>query len=59
MVCMAKNQHHAPHAILLLLSENLRICFRFYQYLPMIETHVIGYQVKATPLQGTMVQVVS
>ncbi len=33
-----------------------RICFRFYQYLPMMETHVLGYQVKATPLQGTMVQ---
>ena len=34
-----------------------RICFRFYQYLPMMETHVIGYQVKATPVQVTMMQV--
>ncbi len=36
-----------------------RICFRFYQYLPMMETHVIEYQVKATPLKVTMVQEVT
>ena len=35
----------------------VRICFRFYPYLPMMETHVIGYQVKAAPLQVTMVVV--
>ena len=41
------------------LVAELKESFRFYQYLPMMETHVIKYQVKATPLQGTMVQVVS
>ena len=41
------------------IHDTQRICFRFYQYLPMMETHVNGYQVKATPLQVTIVHVVS
>ncbi len=57
MCCNNKKVYLDTDVVLLLWSE--RICFHFYQYLPMMETYIIGYQVKATPLQVTMVQVVS
>ncbi len=33
--------------------DNQRIYFRFYQYMPMTETHLIGYKDKDNPMQHT------
>ncbi len=35
----------------------LRICCSFYQYLPMVESHAIGYQSMGYTLRYTRVQV--